>query len=196
MSAPQRMDHRSFSTSSSIEEVTAELPMLALIFTRKLRPMIIGSLSGWLTFDGMIARPRATSSRTNSGVITEGIAAPHDIPGCCATPPPQAFPPAPAISSRASSRRWFSRIAMNSISGVTMPLRAWCIWVTFAPGRAHSGLRGSANRMAASWGSEARRRPNSEDTAGSSSTFPRPRIHSRRSGGRPLCRSITAAGSV
>ena len=32
--------------------------MLALIFTRKLRPMIIGSVSGWLTLAGMIARPR------------------------------------------------------------------------------------------------------------------------------------------
>ena len=68
VSAPQRVAHVIFSTSSSIEEATAELPMLALIFTRKLRPMIIGSLSGWLMFDGMIARPRATSSRTNSGV--------------------------------------------------------------------------------------------------------------------------------
>jgi hypothetical protein len=43
--------------------------MLALIFTRKLRPMIIGSSSGWLMLAGMIARPRATSSRTNSGVM-------------------------------------------------------------------------------------------------------------------------------
>ena len=42
--------------------------MLALIFTRKLRPMIIGSDSGWLRLAGMMARPRATSSRTNSGV--------------------------------------------------------------------------------------------------------------------------------
>ena len=73
VSAPQRMAQTSFSTSSSIEEVTAELPMLALIFTRKLRPMIIGSLSGWLTLAGMIARPRATSSRTNSGVMTAGM---------------------------------------------------------------------------------------------------------------------------
>ena len=40
--------------------------MLALIFTRKLRPMIIGSISGWLMLAGMIARPRATSSRTSS----------------------------------------------------------------------------------------------------------------------------------
>ena len=40
--------------------------MFALIFTRKLRPMIIGSSSRWLMFDGMIARPRATSSRTKS----------------------------------------------------------------------------------------------------------------------------------
>src|SRR5213595_3366819 len=42
VSAPQRIAHTIFSTSSSTEDVTAELPMLALIFTRKLRPMIIG----------------------------------------------------------------------------------------------------------------------------------------------------------
>src|SRR5918996_241978 len=67
VSAPQRVAHRIFSTSSSMDEATAELPMLALIFTRNLRPMIIGSVSGWLTLEGMIARPRATSSRTTSG---------------------------------------------------------------------------------------------------------------------------------
>jgi hypothetical protein len=43
--------------------------MLAFIFTKKLRPTIIGSLSGWLMLFGMMARPRATSERTNSGVI-------------------------------------------------------------------------------------------------------------------------------
>ena len=46
LSAPQRDDQTIFSTSSSIEEVTAELPILALIFTRKFRPIIIGSDSG------------------------------------------------------------------------------------------------------------------------------------------------------
>ncbi len=61
--------------------------MFALILTKKLRPMIIGSLSGWLTFAGKMARPRAISSRTKLG-------------------------------SRPS------RIATNSISGVTTPLRA------------------------------------------------------------------------
>ena len=40
--------------------------MLALIFTWKARPMIIGSSSGWLRLAGMIARPRATSLRTSS----------------------------------------------------------------------------------------------------------------------------------
>ena len=55
VSAPQRWPTRIFSTSSSMEEVTAELPMLALIFTRKLRPMIIGSSSGWLMLAGMMA---------------------------------------------------------------------------------------------------------------------------------------------
>ena len=42
----QRIDQTSFSTSSSIDEVTAELPILALILTRKFRPMIVGSSSG------------------------------------------------------------------------------------------------------------------------------------------------------
>ena len=41
--------------------------MFALIFTRKFRPIAIGSSSGWLMFAGMIARPRATSARTKSG---------------------------------------------------------------------------------------------------------------------------------
>ena len=83
VSAPHLVAQRIFSTSSSMELATAELPMLALIFTRKLRPMIIGSNSGWLTLAGMIARPRATSCRTNSGVMTGGIAAPNACPGCC-----------------------------------------------------------------------------------------------------------------
>ena len=66
VSAPQSVAQRSFSTSSSIDELTAELPMFALIFTRKFRPMIIGSISGWLMFAGRMARPRAISLRTNS----------------------------------------------------------------------------------------------------------------------------------
>jgi hypothetical protein len=36
--------------------------------------MIIGSDSGWLMFAGMIARPRATSSRTSSGVTPSRMA--------------------------------------------------------------------------------------------------------------------------
>ena len=72
VSAPHLVAQRIFSTSSSIEEATALLPMLALILTRKLRPMIIGSSSGWLMLAGMMARPRATSERTNSGVISAG----------------------------------------------------------------------------------------------------------------------------
>ncbi len=44
-SAPQRIAHTIISTSSSTEEVTAELPILALILVRKFLPMIIGSSS-------------------------------------------------------------------------------------------------------------------------------------------------------
>jgi hypothetical protein len=46
VSAPQRVAHWSFSTSSSTEELTALLPMFALIFTRNRRPISIGSSSG------------------------------------------------------------------------------------------------------------------------------------------------------
>ena len=67
VSAPHFVAQRIFSTSSSIELATALLPMLALIFTRKLRPIIIGSDSGWLMLAGMIARPRATSVANEFG---------------------------------------------------------------------------------------------------------------------------------
>ena len=46
VSAPHRVAHTILSTSSSMEEATALLPMLALIFTRKPRPIAIGSTSG------------------------------------------------------------------------------------------------------------------------------------------------------
>ena len=66
VSAPQRVAHTILSTSSAIDDVTAELPMFALTLTANALPMIIGSLSGWLWLAGMTARPRATSSRTSS----------------------------------------------------------------------------------------------------------------------------------
>src|SRR5213078_1270385 len=64
VSAPHLMAQRIFSTSSSMLEATALLPMLAMIF---------GSVSGWLMFAGMMARPAATSLLTNSGVSSDGI---------------------------------------------------------------------------------------------------------------------------
>ena len=42
--------------------------------------MVIGSDSGWLMLAGMMARPRATSSRTNSGVTKAGMRAPKLSP--------------------------------------------------------------------------------------------------------------------
>ena len=127
VSPPQRMAQVILSTSSAMEEPSAELPMFALILTRKLRPIAIGSISGWFTLAGMMARPRATSSRTNSGVTSRGIAAPKDWPGCW-RPRSSAIRapvgPAALSPSRYSRRRPFSRMATNSISGVTMPRRA------------------------------------------------------------------------
>src|SRR5690606_34302048 len=87
LSAPQRIAQTSFSTSSAIPDDTAELPMLALTLVRKLRPMIIGSLSGWLMLQGMIARPRAAAARTNSGLMRIRAEAPEDGAGCCDSRP-------------------------------------------------------------------------------------------------------------
>src|SRR6202158_2496751 len=72
VSAPHRIAHTIFSTSSSTDEVTAELPILALILVRQLRAMIIGSNSAWLMLEGMMGRPRAHSERNNSGGTNRG----------------------------------------------------------------------------------------------------------------------------
>src|SRR4051795_1977783 len=68
VSAPHLIDQTILSTSAATSEATALLPILALILTRKLRPIAIGSLSGWLILEGVMARPGAPSSRTNAGV--------------------------------------------------------------------------------------------------------------------------------
>ena len=49
--------------------------MFALIFTRNLRPITIGSSSGWRMLAGKIARPRAISARTSSGSTPSRAAA-------------------------------------------------------------------------------------------------------------------------
>jgi hypothetical protein len=68
----------------------------------------------------MIARPRATSSRTNSGVISASAfapkaAAPNAWPGCWRPIIAASFAPFGPLAfrfSRYSARRWFSRIAI------------------------------------------------------------------------------------
>ncbi len=45
VSVPHFVAQTNFSTSSSIEDVTAEFPILAFTLTRKFLPIIIGSLS-------------------------------------------------------------------------------------------------------------------------------------------------------
>jgi len=60
VSAPQRQAQVSLSTSSAIEEETADVPMLALIFTRNRSPITIGSDSdGSHCWAGSPARPRS-----------------------------------------------------------------------------------------------------------------------------------------
>ena len=80
VSPPHLIDHTIFSTSSAIDDVVAELPMLAFTLTKKLRPIIIGSTSGWLMLHGITALPSATSFLTNSGVMTSGRFAPKFSP--------------------------------------------------------------------------------------------------------------------
>src|SRR4030095_2905786 len=53
--------------SWAAEEVTAEVPMLALTLVRNRLPMTMGSVSGWLTLAGRMARPPAPSPPTTSG---------------------------------------------------------------------------------------------------------------------------------
>ena len=79
VSAPHLVAQRIFSTSSSIEDATALLPMLALIFTRKLRPMIIGSHFGVIDVGWDDRSSSRHFIRTNSGVISSGIAAPNEF---------------------------------------------------------------------------------------------------------------------
>ena len=67
---------------------------------------------------GMIARPRATSSRTNSGVMICGMRAPIGLPAT------RFARSSLARYSAIHSRLPFSRSATNSISGVTIPRRA------------------------------------------------------------------------
>src|ERR687894_2887454 len=67
VSAPQRIAHTILSTSLATSDATALLPILALILTRKLRPIAIGSGLGGLVLAGVVGRPRAAPSRAQSG---------------------------------------------------------------------------------------------------------------------------------
>src|SRR6476659_6168266 len=67
VSAPYLTEYRSFSSSPSMSEVTAELPILELILHFDATPMHMGSRFLWFQLAGMIIRPRATSDRTSSG---------------------------------------------------------------------------------------------------------------------------------
>src|SRR5207247_1745252 len=66
VSAPHLVAQRSFATSSSTVDVTADVPMLAFTFTRNRLPMIIGSDSGWLTLTGSTARPAGRTARNGT----------------------------------------------------------------------------------------------------------------------------------
>ena len=80
VSEPHFIAQSIFSTSCSMEEAIELLPIFVFILTRKLRPIAIGSSSAWFMLAGIIARPRATSSLTNSGVMQKSFL--NQVPGC------------------------------------------------------------------------------------------------------------------
>jgi hypothetical protein len=134
LSAPHRVAQTIFSTSSSMEEETAELPMFALILTRNFLPMIIGSDSGWLRLAGITARPRATSLRTSS-TSTPSRTATNRISGVTMPALAQAsWVAAPSTGSRASiqaclilgspARR--SMVAVSSVYGPEVSYTSKC----------------------------------------------------------------------
>jgi len=73
------MAQRNFSTSSAMEESDGELPDVGVDLDQEIPAMIIGSSSGWLMLQGMMARPRATSSRQIGDSL--GMEAPKELPG-------------------------------------------------------------------------------------------------------------------
>ena len=168
VSPPQRDDHTLFSTSFSMSEPSAELPMLVFILTKNLDPIIIGSASGWLGLQGSVARPAAISSRTNSAVMYESP----------------------------SLRPIFSRIATYSISGVTMPCLANAICVKALPLTARLGRFTTGNIKGFSDSSASWRLVYSEVKRPSCSTLSSFWCHASRNRGKPLRMSIFTSGSV
>src|SRR5256886_15915901 len=77
VSAPHCVAQRIFSTSSSMLEATALLPMLALIFTRQLRPLILGLDPGGVMFLGAVAPAPSPSLLANSGGVPTRILSGH-----------------------------------------------------------------------------------------------------------------------
>src|SRR5258707_7281312 len=80
VSAPQRIDHTILSTSSATPLVTALLPILALTLVRKLRPMIIGSVSGWLILAEIYVPPPGAVRCSKLHVVIHGIVYHYPVP--------------------------------------------------------------------------------------------------------------------
>lgn len=166
VSAPHLVAQVILSTSSSMEEVTAEFPMLAFTFTRNRLPMIIGSISGWLTLVSRTARPAAISSRTTSG-STFSLIATYSISGVIS--PRRAY--ASWVTGRPSRlRRGCLGQAREDRVEVAQPPRGE---VCFSP--SSSGLVG---------------------LPAYSSVSPRAMIQFSRSGARPRRTSVSTPGSV
>ena len=160
--------------------------MLALIFTRKLRPMVIGSSSPVVDVgrdDGAAAGDLVAHELRRDEVGDGGAEA-------------LAVGSAALARASAAARPRFSRMATYSISSVMMPARAYSSWVTGWPAVAAERLRlvGELGRevlaetMPLSSGFTAR--------PAYCSTSPRAATQASRRRGSPASMSIAAAGSV
>ena len=146
VSAPHLVAQRIFSTSSSMELATAELPMLALIFTRKLRPMIIGSKFRVVDVGGD-DRPAARHllpyelRRDHTGSPRQRLR--RDAAGSRRCAPQPCF----RRLRRRPSRPRFSRMAIYSISGVMTPCLAYQSCVTGCSWLARNGCRAQPGKL-------------------------------------------------
>ena len=151
--------------------------MLALILVRKLRPMIIGSLSGWLMLLGMMARPRATSSRTNSGVMSFWMLAPKRLARMLL----QQVRLADRLDALVLADRDELHLRRDDAAARVVHLR------DVGAGDARDAAAGAARkRTASSCGSCLAARGRTRTTGpASTSVSPRSAIHCARSGARP-----------
>ncbi len=145
--------------------------------------MMTGSSSGWLMLAGMMARPRAISLRTNSGVMNSGISAPKSSPSARRSAAPcQRLLPAEVLAVR----------DVDHFFGDDAGAGEFVLRDQLARLAAQHAMLGRAGRHQAV--ADAPPLSSCFTARGAMRSKPRFAIHSARSGGRPASRSMVTAG--